>query len=178
MTTQIIKRCPCIHTNINEWINKLQGKKRWIFTKEFHLITVNTLFKVWSLIPDLYPWEGVRLNDVLPQNRVQNGKNNHVTEEKPGKHCFGRWRWGPQGKWQRHFSKGWWLTSAKMSCGCHIIPTTRRALKIHNPRLIMKKAPNKLGLGNSLQDTWPVLPKTVKVMRSEKPEKLSKTRGD
>ena len=31
----------------------------------------------------------------------------------------------------------------------------------------MRKAPDKLRLGDSLQDTWPVLLKTVKVMKNK-----------
>lgn len=37
--------------------------------------------------------------------------------------------------------------------------------KIHNLKLIMKKASNKLRLGDIVQDTQPALPKAVKVMK-------------
>ena len=51
--------------------------------------------------------------------------------------------------------------------------------QMHSLSVIMRKTSGKPKLRDSLQNTWPVLLKIVKVMKNQgKPEKLSQTRKD
>ena len=49
--------------------------------------------------------------------------------------------------------------------------------QVHKPSLIMRKTSDKSQLRDSLQNTWPGLLKTVKVIKHKETEKLSQPRG-